>query len=322
MTRICGIALFLCLATALLAWVRKDALPPAATILPELAQDPVQAPVRIPALNVRKDGKDYTIRPLYSYELYGLVVSAHDSDSWIDFAHRLWGDTLNVRDLCVLWGDNVKDRLYDAFSFRNGDWTCFFRTNDSEAWSRFRLDQISNNHLLTDSATVKERLSRARVGDQIVLRGYLAEYEHSEGFKRGTSTTREDTGNGACETVYVTDFDVLHAANTGWRSMHSFSLTGVVASLLLWIWFFTRDVLRVAPRDSEAYYLRGTTYAARGRFARAERALSKALAIDPEHLDALRDRVQVREALGRFDQAQADRKTLERLEMRSQAHEL
>lgn len=322
MKRLAGIALFLFLATALLAWVREEALPPAAAILPELARDPVQNPVTLPALSVHKDGRDYIIRPLYTYELHGLVVSAHDSDSLIDFAHRLWGDTLNVRDLCVLWGDNVKDQLYDAFSFSNGDWTCFFRTEDAEAWSRFRLDQGSNNHLLTDNAEIKARMARARVGDQITLRGYLAEYEHSGGFKRGTSTSREDTGNGACETIYVTDFQVLRSANPGWRSLAVLSRYGAGFCLLLWIFFFFRDVLKVRSDDPQQYYERGAGLAARGRFARAEVVLSKALDMDPEHHDALRDRAQVREALGRFDLARGDRQAAERIENRSKTHEL
>jgi len=52
------------------------------------------------------------------------------------------------------------------------------------------------------------------VGDQIYFKGYLAEYAHSNRtFTRGTSTSRTDTGNGACETVYVEDYQILRQAN-------------------------------------------------------------------------------------------------------------
>jgi hypothetical protein len=44
-------------------------------------------------------------------------------------------------------------------------------------------------------------------GDHIRLKGVLAKYANKDsGFNRGTSITREDTGNGACETIYLNEF--------------------------------------------------------------------------------------------------------------------
>ena len=40
------------------------------------------------------------------------------------------------------------------------------------------------------------------------MRGWLAGYSNDDGFRRGTSTTRDDTGNGACETIYVDEFQI------------------------------------------------------------------------------------------------------------------
>ena len=43
-----------------------------------------------------------------------------------------------------------------------------------------------------------------------MIKGMLANYENqANNFERGTSITRTDTGNGACETVYVTDFSIV-----------------------------------------------------------------------------------------------------------------
>ena len=53
---------------------------------------------------------------------------------------------------------------------------------------------------------------------------------------RGTSTTRDDTGNGACETIYVTGFEIIGRANAGWRAAAPVSLAvigGCLALLLL-----------------------------------------------------------------------------------------
>ena len=57
------------------------------------------------------------------------------------------------------------------------------------------------------------------VGDQVHFRGYLAEYSHGGGFKRGTSIVRTDTGNGACETVFVEDVEILKPGGGPWRKL-------------------------------------------------------------------------------------------------------
>ena len=67
-----------------------------------------------------------------------------------------------------------------------------------------------------------KKFRTVRVGDQVRFRGFLAEYAHrnkGQPFHRGTSTTRMDTGNGACETVYVTDLDILNRGGGLWHAM-------------------------------------------------------------------------------------------------------
>ena len=115
---------------------------------------------------------------------------------------------------------------------------------------RFSEDQLSNNHLLADRPEVQQAILSARPGDQVRLRGYLAEYRNpANGFFRGTSTTRRDRGQGACETVYVERFEVVREANTGWRRLFAISrwlaplsLIGFVA--LLMVTPVRRSVLR------------------------------------------------------------------------------
>jgi len=116
----------------------------------------------------------------------------------------------------------------------------FGTTEDSIAVSEvalraFRLDQISNNHLLTADPALRARIGDVTVGDQIHLEGYLASYSNASGFHRGTSTTRKDTGNGACETVYVTEFDIADPAPRGWRKLQSAALWGMLLSGAAWL---------------------------------------------------------------------------------------
>ncbi|WP_375214408.1 hypothetical protein [Aquabacterium sp.] len=222
-----------CLVLLPVACWQADALPADLDLVADLARDPDQSEVREAPFDVEQGGVRYRVEPLYRYRLQGLVVSrrAHDGDSML---HGRWNDHLNVADVCVVWGHNTGIDL-QAFEFWSGQFTCFFRTDDPAAWRSFDLTRMANNHLLSDDDYLRERIAAVRVGDQIEFEGYLARYSNDSGFERGTSVTRTDTGNGACETVYVTRFRVLRDSPSVWPALQSTAGFGLLGSVLLWV---------------------------------------------------------------------------------------
>ncbi len=234
--RLLKLIMVLSLAVAVLAWFKREALPAPAQLSTELLRDPVQEQVRATPKQTTVGGVQYTIKPLYRYELWGLVVSRHDAKSFWDIAHKEWNDHLNVADLCVVYGANVKSAVYSDLDYWSDQWTCWVRGNSAEVMGRFSGEALSNNHLLTDSKSMAKKLRNLRIGDQIKLSGYLAEYSHNHGrpFFRGTSTTRTDTGNGACETIYVEDLELLRAGGGPWRVLWWVALLALAASVVTW----------------------------------------------------------------------------------------
>ena len=222
-TQLLGWLFVLSLAVAAVTWLRRDDLPPPEVYDTHRLAAPRQAPTTHQPFDVEVGGQRYRIEPLFDYELQGVVVSYHDADSFVDtWHHDRWKDFLNVRDLCVIWGDNVRSGIYRDMDFRNDSWTCWAYWPDQETGARFRMDQLSNNHLLTDDPRIQDTLLAARPGDHIRLRGMLARYRNlGNGFSRGTSTNRDDRGNGACETVFLTDFAVVATPNRGARTLYS-----------------------------------------------------------------------------------------------------
>lgn len=220
--KLLGWLFLLSLSVAVLAWLRRDELPPPA----DYGSTPLPAPRQVATsrqpFEVDAGGQRYQIEPVFDYELQGVVVSYHDADSFVDtWHHERWKDFLNLRDLCVLWGENVRSGVYLDMDFRNDSWTCWAYWPDRETGARFRMNELSNNHLLATAPDVQEALMAARPGDLVRFRGMLARYRNpANGFSRGTSTSRDDTGNGACETVFVTDFEVVAPANGGARTLH------------------------------------------------------------------------------------------------------
>jgi hypothetical protein len=146
--------------------------------------------------------------------------------------HRLSNDHLNMADLCVVWGDTAASPHIDEIKFWNGIFTCNFQTSSQTAWESIRPQQISNNHLLSADDLTRNQVADVKIGDQIRVRGWLASYGSGAG-KRGTSTTREDTGDGACETIFVNDFVIAQAAHGPWRVALYVSLAMLVLSLVV-----------------------------------------------------------------------------------------
>jgi len=214
--------------------ILKDRLPEPALYDTGLLQAPKQRPTSKKKFSTQVNGQTYVIEPKYSYELHGVVVSYHDADSFIDLTHHdKWKDFLNLRDLCVVWGDNVTSGVYQDMGFTNDSWTCWYSWPTREVGRRFDKTQLSNNHLLVDDPDVQAALMAAEPGDHVRFKGYLAAYANpANGFFRGTSTTRTDTGNGACETVYVEDFELISKANSGVRSLYQVAKWTAVISLI------------------------------------------------------------------------------------------
>jgi hypothetical protein len=206
-------------------WNRND-LPGNVAFRAELVNPPRQTPTAKDPFAVAYAGVKYAVEPKFAYDLYGLVVSyrQHDGES---FMHRSANDHLNVADLCVVWSDTAFNPTLRKISFWNGIFTCNFETRDSQAWANFDAHEVSNNHLISADDAIRDRVSMVRVGDQVHIRGWLASYG-SGANKRGTSTTRDDVGNGACETIFIDDFEILARAHSRWLTTFYVSLAMVV----------------------------------------------------------------------------------------------
>lgn len=211
-----GLIVIVSFLVLIVSFLQRNVLPQNLSIVPQVRDEPRQESTRKSRFDSLFNGVRYTIDPEYAYELHGVVVSYrhHEGNSRM---HRRARDHLNMLDVCVVWGNNAGHPALQKFDFWNGIFTCVFKTDDSRAWEAFRQHELSNNHLISDDSRIRERVRRINVGDQIRVRGYLASYSSDAGGKRGTSTSRFDTGDGACETIYVEDFEIVAAAAHPWR---------------------------------------------------------------------------------------------------------
>lgn len=212
-------------------WNRND-LPRNVDFVPEISDEPAQTATQERPFEVMFNDVEYLIEPEFEYDITGMIVSFrhHDNNSRM---HRLANDHLNMLDVCVVWGNNTSAALLHKIDFWNGIFTCNVFTRDQQAWESFDMNQLSNNHLISDDDYVRDRVKDIQIGDQIRVHGYLASYSSAHAGKRGTSTTRTDTGDGACETVYIERFDIVRHATSYWRISMVVSLLALLAGLVI-----------------------------------------------------------------------------------------
>ncbi len=242
----------LCLIVYVISIVKIKALPDKDKILPQLYSWPKQYTIASTKFVAKSlYGDEYEVVPRYGYAIYGLVVSLHHSNSWIDISHKEWCDTLNIADFSLVYGDNLKGPYLKA-RYSHSDWIGYVTYSDPG----FDMRGFSNNHILTDSREIEKKIMSVRPGDQILIRGFLCDYRlvkpvNKKGFLwmgkrsckphktyRKTSITRDDRGDGACEIIYVKDIEILRRANVRWQSLAKFSGWGAVIFLLMSVFIY------------------------------------------------------------------------------------
>lgn len=220
----------ICALVAFVAWYKDSPLPHAHQIDSELLRAPIQEEIDEARYRFQWSGSTYIVEPLASYDLAGLVVSHNNVGGITDAYHN--SDAVDLKDLCVLWGENLLNDNFHKFEYSSDPWTCWLKSKEGAHYKEFHLEALGNNHLLAADASVAAQIREVRVGDQIRLRGQLINYREVGGqwSERKTSLTRDDRGNGACEVVMVKQIEILRRSPSVWGGVQRWSLY-VLASL-------------------------------------------------------------------------------------------
>lgn len=171
---------------------------PVACVLPPAAsgQPPLQSalPATIKAFRVG----DFTVSPLAGFSAEARVLSRED--------YRFGPESaLSPTDLALGW-----QRMADPSIYRRLD------ISQSGRWYHYRwgaegpplpLEEIirssANMHLVPADETVARALDRVRPDQTVRIQGWLVEARRDDGWTWRSSLSREDSGGGACELIYV-----------------------------------------------------------------------------------------------------------------------
>jgi hypothetical protein len=113
------------------------------------------------------------------------------------------GARLAPVDLLLGWQRMSDSAVLDHFRFsqrwRWGHW----RVREFPIPEREILVSAANMHMIPADPQIERALRRLRSGDLVRIEGLLVDARGDDGWRWNTSMTRSDTGDGACELVYV-----------------------------------------------------------------------------------------------------------------------
>lgn len=220
-----------------IGYFRLGALPGPSAIRSEIFEEPEQEDAEREPFTLAYRGANYRIEPLAHYRMRGLVVSHNDIHDFADIYHT--GDSVDIKDICVIWGDNVRDDIYRKMKFWSEPFSCWYQAPTYETSATFAADALSNTHLLSEDPAARRAIESMRIGDQVELEGELVNYypQGKPEMSRRSSLRRDDTGNGACEVLLVESARILdafdHETYALYRRLKQLLLAAIVAKLAL-----------------------------------------------------------------------------------------
>ncbi|MEO6365228.1 MAG: hypothetical protein ABIO38_04160 [Luteimonas sp.] len=138
-----------------------------------------------------------TLQPLAGFSINARVLSRQD----YNFGREA---ELSPTDLALGWQRMREDAVLSRLDI-----------SQSSRWYQYRwqgdpplpLDEIvrssANMHMIPSNQAVAHMLRDVRAGDRVRIDGWLVEATTPEGWRWRSSLSREDTGGGACEVVFV-----------------------------------------------------------------------------------------------------------------------
>ncbi|HEX6005485.1 MAG TPA: hypothetical protein VFZ14_15985 [Burkholderiales bacterium] len=109
-------------------------------------------------------------------------------------------------DLAVGWGRMSDSAMLDQLSITQMGRFFYWQPGNGAAFSVPRealVSEAAQIHAIPATPEIERAVRRLRPGQVVSLSGYLVDVRSADGFTWRTSLTRTDTGNGACEIMWI-----------------------------------------------------------------------------------------------------------------------
>jgi len=160
--------------------------------------EPVQREVYTSAI---RDQNGYRIAPLASFDIRARVIMSE--------RYRFGREAdLSPVDLVLGWGAMSDSAVLKQLNFSQGGRYYRWWAKTLPIPREVIETHSANMHMIPGSGTIARQLKSIRAGNMVHLKGYLVEVITKEGWRWRSSLSRNDTGGGSCELIWVESLDV------------------------------------------------------------------------------------------------------------------
>ncbi len=153
--------------------------------------------------NLLQQTADYKVSGVASFDLTAKVLAKenYSMDREAD---------LSPIDLALGWGNMSDETILKNIDISQSRRFYYWQVDDFPIPRREIETHSANMHLIPGTELVKDALDRLREGDIIKLSGQLVHVDSmTDDWRWRTSQTRNDTGAGACEVVWVERLSIV-----------------------------------------------------------------------------------------------------------------
>ncbi len=167
----------------------------------DVAAEPRQEPTTRPPFPFDTRKGTVTLAPRAAFDAAAVV--AGDEHYRIDD-----GAFLVPVDLVMTWGKLPEEPYKSQVSYGQMTRYYFWRTSSADLDLHYIETHSANMHMIPADENVRRALLAVGTGDRVRVHGLLVDARRADGFYWNSSLTREDTGPGACELVYVEELQI------------------------------------------------------------------------------------------------------------------
>ena len=144
----------------------------------------------------------YVIEPVARYEIRAKVLSTE--------RYRIGREAdLSPVDFVLGWGPMSDNTVTEKLNITQGNrWYHYSWSGAPPIDPAIIVHTSANTHLVPADDNIRARLLNVRSGEIVNLKGYLINIKHPDGWSWRSSLTREDSGAGSCELMWVAEVAV------------------------------------------------------------------------------------------------------------------
>lgn len=165
--------------------------------------DPIQISAsELDPIYISTEDYDVSIDILAEYTIEAVIKS---KKKYTDYSSQI-----AQYDVALAWGDLNQEDINEHIKYsQSGRWYYYNWDAGSLVSGTYIAEHSSNVHLISKDSSVFKEIKKLDVNDHIKLTGYLVNVTFESGVWR-SSLTRTDTGDGACELMYVNTVELLN----------------------------------------------------------------------------------------------------------------